>query len=72
MGMQADCWPCERKNKTFKLSLVPFVQRLQRFERSIMLRWLESDLDKLKMMALPQVALINPPAAQPSKSQICF
>ncbi len=68
MGMQADCWPCERKNKTFKLSLAPFIQRLQRlqrFERSIMLRWLESDLDKLKMMALPQVALINPPAVQP-------
>ena len=65
MGIQADCWPCERKNKAFKLSLAPQIMRLDKFERSILLRWLECDLDKLKMMPLPKVALINPPTAQP-------
>ena len=65
MGIQADCWPCERKNKVFKLSLAPQISRLGKFERSILLRWLESDLDKLRLMPLPRLALINPPTAQP-------
>eukprot|EP00435_Cladocopium_sp_Y103_P042961 s1265_g12.t1 len=42
--MLMDTWPTERKHKVFKSDLAPRIKRLDRFERSIMMRWIEHDL----------------------------
>ena len=42
--MLMDTWPTERKHKLFKSDLAPRIKRLDRFERSIMMRWIEHDL----------------------------
>ena len=45
--MLMDTWPTERKHKVFKSDLAPRIKRLDRFERSIMMRWIEHDLSTL-------------------------
>ena len=45
--MLMDTWPTERKHKVFKSDLAPRIKRLDRFERSIMTRWVEHDLHTL-------------------------
>eukprot|EP00435_Cladocopium_sp_Y103_P006594 s5078_g2.t1 len=45
--MLMDAWPTERKHKVFKSDLAPRIKRLGRFERSIMTRWVEHDLETL-------------------------
>jgi hypothetical protein len=47
-GVLLDCFPGERKNKTFKNVLCPNISRLQGFEKAVLLRWLEYDLQSLE------------------------
>ena len=59
-----DTWPTERKNKTFKSDLAPRIKRLQGFERSILARWVESDINRLLHKSFdPQ--LLQPLRKQP-------
>ena len=46
-GLLMDTWPCERKHRTFKSELAPRLKRLDKFERSAHMRWLEQDLERL-------------------------
>lgn len=55
--MVLDCWPTERKNKTFKLNLAPNLKKLQGFTKSLLLRWLEIDKDKIMRMRLPSTGI---------------
>ena len=57
-GLLLDTFPTERKHKLFK-------KRLHRFERSVLLRWVEADLDRISGMMLPQKALLQPLRQQP-------
>lgn len=59
-----DTWPCERKHKLFKLDLAPRLKRLDDFERSILVRWVESDLNTL-LDANFDAALLQPFKQQP-------
>lgn len=56
-GILLDCFPGERKNNTFKHILAPRISRLDGFEKSILLRWLEFDADKLDNFKADQVTL---------------
>lgn len=47
-GVLLDCFVGERKNKCFKNVLCPMVSRLQGFEKSILQRFLETDLTSLE------------------------
>ena len=57
-----DCFPCERKNKTYKGVLSPMFKRLAGYERAVLLRWLEYDMQKF--MELPSQKLTNPSKGQ--------
>lgn len=46
-GVLLDCWALERKHKAFKSDLCQRVRRLDGFERSCLLRWVERDLESL-------------------------
>ena len=63
-GLLLDTFPTERKHKLFKNALAEQIKRLHRFERSVLLRWVEADLDRSGMM-LPQKALLQPLRQQP-------
>ena len=52
LGLLTDCFPTERKNKKFKSYLAPMVKRLEDFEQSILLRWMEQDLMELQNLDL--------------------
>ena len=57
-----DTWCTERKNKLFKSSLAPLVKRLFKFEQSVLVRWLEHDIESLKHTSF-DVSLLAPKAA---------
>ena len=59
-GLLLDTFPTERKHKLFKNALAEQIKRLHRFERSVLLRWVEADLDRISGMMLPQKALLQP------------
>lgn len=59
-----DTWPCERKHKLFKVDLAPRIKKLDDFERSILVRWVESDLNTL-LDANFDAALLQPFKQQP-------
>lgn len=42
----ADCFPGERKNGVFKNTLCVHISRLHGFEKAVLQRWLELDLNK--------------------------
>eukprot|EP00438_Fugacium_kawagutii_P004574 Skav230699 [mRNA] locus=scaffold1495:145031:146830:+ [translate_table: standard] len=46
-GILLDCFPGERKNQVFKHTLAPRISRLHGFEKAILLRWLETDIEKM-------------------------
>lgn len=46
-GVLMDTWPTERKHRVFKSDLAPRCKKLQEFEKSILLRWWELDLQAL-------------------------
>eukprot|EP00438_Fugacium_kawagutii_P012074 Skav202393 [mRNA] locus=scaffold815:34427:36337:+ [translate_table: standard] len=50
-GVLLDCWPTERKHKRFKSDICQNVRRLEWFETSCLLRWLERDLISLASSA---------------------
>lgn len=54
-GILLDCFPGERKNNTFKNILAPLIDRLQGFEKSILLRWLEHDAENLSGFACDKI-----------------
>ena len=45
--MVLDTWPTERKHKVFKADLAPRIKHLQEFEKSVLMPWVEHDLDVL-------------------------
>ena len=45
--MVLDTWPTERKHKVFKADLAPRIKHWQEFEKSVLMRWVEHDLDVL-------------------------
>lgn len=56
-GILLDCFPGERKNNIFKHTLAPRINRLEGFEKSILLRWLEHDAEKLDNFKSDQIVL---------------
>lgn len=56
-GILLDCFPGERKNNTFKHVLCPRINRLDKFEKSILLRWLEHDAEKLSSFHNDEIIL---------------
>ena len=58
-GVVLDCFVGERKNKCFKNVLCPMVSKLHRFEKSILLRFLETDLNNLESYTGNQILLKN-------------
>ena len=51
-GGVLDAWVTERKNKVWKSSVAPLIKRLQGFEQSCLLRFLEIDVDKLSQLGV--------------------
>ena len=51
-GVLMDTWPTERKHRVFKSDLAPRCKKLKDFEKSILLRWWELDLQALTEMNL--------------------
>ena len=56
-GVLLDCFPGERKNAVFKNVICPKITRLQGFEKSILLRFIEYDLTNLENFTGNRVAL---------------
>ena len=56
-GVLLDCFPGERKTAVFKNVICPKITRLQGFEKSILLRFLEYDLTNLENFTGNRVAL---------------
>ena len=54
-----DTWCTERKNKLFKSTLAPLLKRLYKFEQSVLVRWLEHDIEALKHTSF-DVSLLAP------------
>ena len=69
-GIMMDCWPTERKNKVFKRDLAPRIARLRDFEKSILLRWVENDINQLVSKHF-EPELVQPIKKQPVDG-ICF
>ena len=69
-GILLDCFPGERKNNTFKNRLAPLIDRLQGFERSILLRWLEHDAEGLTNYACDDINLRAELDCSSSKTRI--
>lgn len=65
-GCLMDTFPTERKHKVFKQDLAPRIARLQGFERSILIRWIEHDLQ-----AIQDAKLMAWELQQPYKHQPC-
>lgn len=47
-GCLMDTFPTERKHKVFKQDLAPRITRLHGFEQSILLRWIEHDVEAIQ------------------------
>jgi len=64
-GILLDTFVTERKNKTFKAKIAPKLLKLHGFARSVLLRWIEIDLERLRVMTFPGKALDTPFKKQP-------
>ena len=64
-GGLLDTFPTERKNKTFKAKIAPMLGKLHGFAKSVLLRWCEIDMERLRVMTLPGKSLGAPFKTQP-------
>ena len=64
-GCMMDTFPTERKHKVFKHTLAPRISRLEKFERSILARWIENDLQAFQKAKILACELQQPFRQQP-------
>ncbi|CAK8986339.1 Uncharacterized protein SCF082_LOCUS508, partial [Durusdinium trenchii] len=59
-----DCFTCERKNKKF-ISIAENIVKLQDFEKSVLLRWLEADAEQCLRLTedMPDHEVLSSPSA---------